>query len=119
MATYKRINRDDIINGKAGKRPGKPKGAVVHNDYGAMTPEAYVNWLINRKRLNQLNLGFAPYYGNRTSMLRADNTNNKAWHTATNEGNTWYLGYEVVQSYYAIPQRRSPYLYASLTKISC
>lgn len=26
MATVKKINRDDIINGKAGKRPGKPKG---------------------------------------------------------------------------------------------
>lgn len=102
MASYKRINKDSIINGKAGKRPGKPKGAVVHNDYGAMTPEAYADWLIARKRRDQLNLGFAPYYGNRTAMLRADNTNNKAWHTANNEGNTWYLGYEVVQSYYGV-----------------
>lgn len=102
MATVKKINRDDIINGKAGKRPGKPKGAVFHNDYGAMTPEAYTPWLINRKKNGQLGLGFAPYYINRTSILRADNTNNKAWHTANNEGNTWYLGYEVTQSYYGI-----------------
>lgn len=102
MATVTRINRDDIINGKAGKRPGNPKGAVVHNDYGAMTPQQYDPWLIVRKKNGQLGLGFAPYYINSSAILRADNTNNKAWHTANNEGNTWYLGYEVVQSYYGI-----------------
>lgn len=67
-----------------------------------MTPEQYVNWLLNRKKNGQLGLGFAPYYINSESILRADNTNNKAWHTASNEGNIWYLGYEVVQSYYGI-----------------
>lgn len=102
MPKVKRINRDDIVNGIAGKRPGKPKGGVVHNDYGAMTPEEYVPWLIRRKNAGQLDLGFAPYYGNRNTILRADNTNNKAWHTANPEGNTWFLGYEVVQSYYGI-----------------
>lgn len=102
MATYKRINKDTIINGEAGKRPGNPIGAVVHNDYGAMTPEAYADWLLARKRRKQLKLGFAPYYGNRTAMLRADNTGNMAWHTANTSGNKWFLGYEVVQSYYGI-----------------
>ena len=102
MATVTKINRDNIINGKAGKRPGNPKGAVVHNDYGAMTPQQYEPWLIVRKKNGQLGLGFAPYYINSSAILRADNTNNKAWHTANNEGNTWYLGYEVVQSYYGI-----------------
>lgn len=102
MANVTRINRDDIINGKAGKRPGKPKGAVIHNDYGAMNPNAYVGWLLKRKANGQLGLGFAPYYSNRLAILRADNTGNKAWHTANNEGNTWYLGYEVVESYYGI-----------------
>ena len=102
MATVTKINRDDIINGKAGKRPGKPKGAVIHNDYGAMSPQEYVKWLIRRKASGQLNLGFAPYYINSSAILRADNTNNKAWHTANNEGNIWYLGYEVTESYYGI-----------------
>lgn len=102
MDTVTRINRDDIINGKAGKRPGKPKGGVVHNDYGAMTPRQYVAWLIARRKEGRLGLGFAPYYINSEAILRADNTNNKAWHTANNEGNIWYLGYEVVQSYYGI-----------------
>lgn len=102
MATVKKINRDDIINGKAGKRQGKPKGGVFHNDYGAMTPEQYVAWLIARRNQGRLGLGFAPYYINSSAILRADNTNNKAWHTANNEGNAWYLGYEVTQSYYGI-----------------
>lgn len=102
MGAVIKINRDDIINGKAGKRPGKPKGAVIHNDYGAMSPEEYAPWLLKRKANGQLGLGFAPYYSNRLAILRADNTNNKAWHTANNEGNIWYLGYEVVESYYGI-----------------
>lgn len=102
MGTVKKINRDDIINGKAGKRPGKPKGAVIHNDYGAMTPQQYVAWLIARRKEGRLGLGFAPYYINSSAILRADNTGNKAWHTANNEGNAWYLGYEVTQSYYGI-----------------
>ena len=102
MGTVTRINRDDIINGKAGKRPGKPKGAVIHNDYGAMDPSEYVAWLLRRKASGQLGLGFAPYYSNRLAILRADNTNNKAWHTANNEGNVWFLGYEVTESYYGI-----------------
>ncbi|MER2001308.1 MAG: peptidoglycan-binding domain-containing protein [Carnobacterium inhibens] len=102
MGTVTKINRDDIVNGKAGKRPGKPKGGVFHNDYGAMTPQQYVAWLIARRKEGRLGLGFAPYYINSSAILRADNTGNKAWHTANNEGNIWYLGYEVVQSYYGI-----------------
>jgi len=102
MGTVTRINRDDIINGKAGKRPGKPKGGVFHNDFGAMTPQRYVAWLIARRKEGRLGLGFAPYYINSSVILRADNTGNKAYHTANNEGNTWYLGYEVTQSYYGI-----------------
>lgn len=102
MGTVARINRDDIVNGKAGKRPGKPKGGVFHNDYGAMTPRTYAPWLEARKKNGQLGLGFAPYYINSEAILRADNTNNKAWHTANNEGNAWYLGYEVTQSYYGV-----------------
>ena len=102
MATVTKINRDDIINGKAGKRPGNPKGGVFHNDYGAMTPQQYIAWLIARRKEGRLGLGFAPYYINSAAILRADNTGNRAYHTANNEGNTWYLGYEVTQSYYGI-----------------
>lgn len=115
MYTVKKINRDDIINGKAGKRPGKPKGGVFHNDSGAMTPEQYINWLIARKKSGRLGLGFAPYYINSETILRADNTNNKAWHTASNEGNIWYLGYEVVQSYYGIISDREFILNEDMT----
>lgn len=97
-----KINNDGIINGIAGKRPGGPKGGVFHNDYGAMRAKEYGPWLGNRKRASQLNLGFAPYYIDVLTILRVDNTNNKAWHTANNEGNTWYLGYEVTQSYYGV-----------------
>lgn len=97
-----KINNDGIVNGIAGKRPGGPKGGVLHNDYGAMRAKEYGPWLGNRKRASQLNLGFAPYYIDVLTILRVDNTNNKAWHTANNEGNTWYLGYEVTQSYYGV-----------------
>jgi len=102
MSKVIKIFRDDIINGIAGKRQGKPKGGVFHNDYGAMTPMEYAVWLVRRKVLEQLNKGFAPYYINSKEILRSDNTGNKAWHTATIEGNTWYLGYESTQSYYGV-----------------
>ena len=92
------INKN-VAGGIAGRRSGKPKGAVIHNDYGAMTPKDYVAWLAKRKANGQLNLGFAQYYINRKQIARIEDTFNKAWHTATNEGNAWYLGYEVTQSF--------------------
>ncbi|WP_051910492.1 N-acetylmuramoyl-L-alanine amidase [Carnobacterium pleistocenium] len=92
------INKN-VAGGIAGRRSGNPKGAVIHNDYGAMTPKDYVSWLAKRKANGQLNLGFAQYYINRDQIARIEDTFNKAWHTATNEGNGWFLGYEVTQSF--------------------
>ena len=69
-------------------------GAVIHNDYGSMTPKQYVAWLKTR----YLELGIAHYYGNRNQMARVIDTNKVAWHTASEEGNGHYIGYEVCES---------------------
>ena len=69
-------------------------GAVIHNDYGRMTPKQYVAWLKTRN----LELGIAHYYGNRNQMARVVDTNKVAWHTASEEGNGHYIGYEVCES---------------------
>ena len=69
-------------------------GAVIHNDYGSMTPKQYVAWLKTRN----LELGIAHYYGNRNQMARVVDTNKVAWHTASEEGNGHYIGYEVCES---------------------
>ena len=69
-------------------------GAVIHNDYGRMTPKQYVAWLKTR----DLELGIAHYYGNRNQMARVIDTNKVGWHTASEEGNGHYIGYEVCES---------------------
>ena len=69
-------------------------GAVIHNDYGRMTPKQYVAWLKTRN----LELGIAHYYGNRNQMARVIDTNKVGWHTANEEGNGHYIGYEVCES---------------------
>ena len=69
-------------------------GAVIHNDYGRMTPKQYVAWLKTR----DLELGIAHYYGNRNQMARVIDTNKVGWHTASDEGNGHYIGYEVCES---------------------
>ena len=69
-------------------------GAVIHNDYGRMTPKQYVAWLKTRN----LELGIAHYYGNRNQMARVIDTNKVGWHTASEEGNGHYIGYEVCES---------------------
>lgn len=97
-----RVVNKNIGNGKAGARVGSPKGVVIHNDYGAMNPNAYIAWLERRKANNQLGLGYAHYYIDKDTILRIENTYNKAWHTGNNEGNAYYIGYEVVESYYGV-----------------
>lgn len=69
-------------------------GAVIHNDYGKMTPKQYAAWLKTRN----LELGIAHYYGNRYQMARVIDTNKIGWHTASSEGNGHYIGYEVCES---------------------
>lgn len=94
------INKD-IFNGVAGKRSGKPKGVVIHNDAGSKNATAkwYMeSFLPGRYKAGQSNLGFAHYYIDRNTIGRCENTNNKAWHTANGDGNANYIGYEVCQS---------------------
>lgn len=92
------INKS-VCRGVAGRRASgwKPKGIVIHNDAGSMTPEAYVNWLAG-KTPAQLQSGFAHYYGNRNQMARVEDTYNGAWHVANYNGNMDYVGYEVCES---------------------
>lgn len=89
-----KIINQNVTKGVAGKRPGNPKGIVIHNDAGGMSAEQYLAWLPN----HNWNAGFAHYYIDRNAIVRTEETYNSAWHTATTEGNTWYIGYEVVQS---------------------
>lgn len=97
-----KIVNSDLASGKAGKRSGKVKGVVIHNDYGAMTPEEYITWLNRRKAAGKLGLGYAHYYIDKDTIVRVDHTYNKAWHTGNNDGNANYLGYEVVESFYGV-----------------
>lgn len=96
------LERDNVINGYAGKRVGSVLGFIPHNDYGAMTPEKYIPWLVDRKNNRELGKGFAPYYISKNTIARVDNTGNRAYHTANGNGNMHYIGYEIVQSYYGV-----------------
>lgn len=86
----------NVTGGVAGRRPtSNPKGIVIHNDAGTLSAEQYVySFLPN----HNLEAGFAHYYCDRNTIARVEDTYNMAWHTASSEGNTWYVGYEVVQS---------------------
>ncbi|WP_099975291.1 peptidoglycan recognition protein family protein [Lactobacillus terrae] len=93
MAKQLNIN---VTKGIAGRRPtANPKGIVIHNDAGSLTAEDYAYKFLPN---HNLEAGFAHYYGDRNSVVRVEDTYNMAWHTASREGNTWYVGYEVCQS---------------------
>lgn len=96
------IINQNIAGGIAGKRAGNPKGVVIHNDYGAMTAKEYIPWLIRRRNAGQLELGFAHYYIDRSTIARIEDTYNGAWATANKDGNMNYISYEVCQSYYGV-----------------
>lgn len=94
------INKS-IFKGVAGKRSGKPKGVVIHNDAGSKNATAkwYMNsFLPGRYKAGQSNAGFAHYYIDRNTIGRCEDTYNKAWHTENSDGNANYIGYEVCQS---------------------
>lgn len=94
------INKD-IFKGIAGKRSGKPKGVVIHNDAGSKNATAkwyMTTFLPDRVKVKQSNLGFAHYYVDRNTIGRCENTNNKAWHVGQSDGNANYIGFEVCQS---------------------
>lgn len=95
------INKN-VTGGIAGRRSGDPKGGVFHNDYGAMTAKEYIDWLIERRKQNKLNLGFAHYYIDRYTIARIEETYNGAWATANKNGNMNYISYEIIQSYYGV-----------------
>ncbi|WP_413491435.1 SH3 domain-containing protein [Brochothrix thermosphacta] len=92
------INKS-VCRGVAGKRVGNVKGVVIHNDAGAVgaTAESYVKRLESMTN-KQLENGFAHYYIDRNTVARVEDTYNKAWHTANQDGNAYYIGYEVCQS---------------------
>ncbi len=98
-----KIINENIFKAIAGKRAmgSTPKGVVIHNDSGSMTPSQYIVWLKQRYKNGESSKGFAHYYGNRDEMARVEDTFNAAWHTANYEGNQNYVGYEVCQSFSA------------------
>ncbi|MBF0710455.1 MULTISPECIES: N-acetylmuramoyl-L-alanine amidase [unclassified Gemella] len=67
---------------------------VIHNDYGSMTPEQYVNWLRGRNK----NLGIAHYYITKDCIARVIDTYNIGYHTGEWNSNCRSIGYEVCQS---------------------
>lgn len=85
-----------FYSGIAGRRSGKAKGAVIHNDGGSQNANAnfYRNWLPRHEAEN----GFAQVYIGSDGRYQAESYDNCAWHTANSEGNTWYVGWEVCQS---------------------
>lgn len=85
-----------FYHGVAGRRPGKPKGVVIHNDAGSnhATPNWYGGWLPGRNA----ELGFAHVYQTASQRLQWENYEFGAWHVANYEGNLWYVGWEVCQS---------------------
>lgn len=92
------INKS-VCRGVAGRRQGKVKGVVIHNDAGSVyaTAKHYLTAL-ERMNNNQLANGFAHYYIDRDTIVRVEDTYNQAWHTANSDGNANYIGYEVCQS---------------------
>lgn len=74
----------------------KPKGVVIHNDYGRMSALSYESWLRGRSP----SLGIAHYYIDRSTIARYVNTNRSTYHTGdgSGNGNSNYIGYEVIQS---------------------
>ncbi|MGY3748064.1 peptidoglycan recognition protein family protein [Vagococcus salmoninarum] len=92
------INKS-VCRGVAGKRQGKVKGIVIHNDAGSInaTAKHYVSAL-EKMNNSQLTNGFAHYYIDRNTVARVEDTFNQAWHTANVDGNANYIGYEVCQS---------------------
>ncbi len=93
------IINQSVCRGVAGKRVGKVKGVVIHNDAGSVyaTAKHYLTAL-ERMNNNQLANGFAHYYIDRNTIVRTEDTYNRAWHTANSDGNANYIGYEVCQS---------------------
>lgn len=93
MVKQPKIYNKTLWNGWKGM---SPKGVIIHNDYGRMSALSYESWLSGRNP----ELGFAHYYIDRNTIARYVNTNKAAYHAGDGHGNgnSNYIGYEVVQS---------------------
>ncbi|MDK4352665.1 N-acetylmuramoyl-L-alanine amidase [Enterococcus thailandicus] len=89
-----KIINNSVCRGVAGKRVGSVKGVVIHNTWTNTTAEQEMNRLANMTP-KQLEAGFAHYYVDEKTIIRTEDTYNRAWHVANSDGNNSYLGYEV------------------------
>ena len=82
--------------GIAGKRAGKLKGVMIHNDAGGngATKSFYEKWLKSHPAEN----GFANAYVTSTGTLLFENEANRAWHAGDYNANNDYYSIEVCQS---------------------
>ena len=85
-----------ITKGIAGRRNGKVKGVVIHNDAGsnAANTAFYRGYVTNNNAAN----GFAHYYVASDGILQMEDEANMAWHTANSDGNANFIGIEACQS---------------------
>lgn len=89
-----KIINNSVCRGVAGKRVGNVKGVVIHNTWTNTTAEQEMNRLACMSA-KQLEAGFAHYYADENTIVRTEDTFNRAWHVANTDGNNSYLGYEV------------------------
>lgn len=85
------------INYKMANRSGNLKGVVIHNTAGSATAKHDYNNLQSTS-VARYEAGIAHYYIDRNTVWRAIDTFSVAWHTANQEGNNSYIGYEVNES---------------------
>ncbi|MFS0951927.1 N-acetylmuramoyl-L-alanine amidase [Enterococcus thailandicus] len=89
-----KIINNSVCRGVAGKRAGSVKGVVIHNTWTNTTAEQEMNRLACMSA-KQLEAGFAHYYADENTIVRTEDTFNRAWHVANTDGNNSYIGYEV------------------------
>lgn len=89
-----KIINNSVCRGVAGKRVGNVKGVVIHNTWTNTTAEQEMNRLACMSA-KQLEAGFAHYYADENTIVRTEDTFNRAWHVANTDGNNSYIGYEV------------------------
>ncbi|KTT79866.1 hypothetical protein NS202_12105 [Mammaliicoccus sciuri] len=85
------------INYKMANRSGNLKGVVIHNTAGSATAKQDYNNLQSTS-VARYEAGIAHYYIDRNTVWRAIDTFSVAWHTANQDGNNSYIGYEVNES---------------------
>lgn len=92
------VINNSVCRGAAGRRTtAKPKGVVIHNTADNASATQHMNRLEGMSAA-QLASGFAHYYIDEGTIIRTEDTYNMAWHTANQDGNANYVGYEVCRS---------------------